>query len=558
MRSPRSTLTRSGDRATSPAPTTRGLPPVTRSALGLVAALVVAALLPLALATLAFGNAFRSSETDRIDSRLVAGVQAAENRAAASDAEALRRARALANDRRVQVAMLRHDSAALADAFVRMPFATVSAADTTNSVRPPAATVRHEIRVVSNGQRVGVVRADVMLGRLVAKSALDSGLEEAVVVRGRAVTGDLAGLPAAGAAGVANWATHGRVAYRSLHGPLLEGRSVVAAVPRRSIDAAVRSKQWRIAAAGVLTVATVGLAALLLLLRRRGVSRSVYGTRSPMAVLGDVVAAADDPRGLLPVLLETAVSAVDAAGGYAVWDGDRIAETGVEPPASRPMTLELDPDTTEGDRRIVLFPRRVAFSPEEREVATSLVVEGRIALENARLHNIVRRQAVTDELTDLANRRRFMEVLQQEVARARRFDLALGLVLFDLDHFKQINDRFGHQAGDEVLRRVADVVRERVRETDLPARVGGEEFAVVLSGTDVKGAAALAENLRRDLSTLVHVRGGRHWRVTASFGVADLGPESGLEELIAGADRALYRAKAEGRDRVSLEPLAPR
>src|SRR3954470_10510219 len=183
MRSPRSTLTRSGDRATSPAPTTRRHPPVTRSALGLVAALVAAALLPLALATLAFGNAFRSSETDRIDSRLVAAVQAAESRAAATDAEGLRRARALANERRVQVAMLRHDSAALADAAIRMPFATISAAGTTKASRPPAATVRHEITVVSNGQRVGVVRADVLLGRLVARAARDSGLEEAVVVR---------------------------------------------------------------------------------------------------------------------------------------------------------------------------------------------------------------------------------------------------------------------------------------------------------------------------------------------------------------------------------------
>jgi diguanylate cyclase (GGDEF)-like protein len=531
---------------------------VTRSGLGLVAALAVAALLPLALATLAFGSAFRSSETDRIDSRLTAAVQAAGDRAAATDAEALSRARALANERRVQVAMLRHDTAALAAEVIRIPFATISAAGTANAVRPPPGTVRHEITVVSNGERVGVVRADVALGRLVARAARDSGVEGAVAVTGRAVTGDLSGLPAAGAAGVASWATRGQTVYRSLHGPLLDGRSVVAAVPRRSIDSAVRDRQWRIAAAGILTVVAVGLAALLLLLRRRGVSGSAYRTRSPMALLGDVVAAADDPRGLLPVLLETAVGAVDAAGGYAVWDGDRIAEAGVEPPTSRPLTLELDPDAPAGERQIVLFPRRGAFSPEEREIATSLVVEGRIALENARLHNIVRRQAVTDELTDLANRRRFMEVLQQEDARARRFDLALGLILFDLDHFKQINDRFGHQAGDEVLRRVADVVRERVRETDLPARVGGEEFAVILSGTDSSGAAALAENLRGDLSTLVHVRGGRHWRVTASFGVADLGPESGLEELIAGADRALYHAKAEGRDRVSLEPLAPR
>jgi diguanylate cyclase (GGDEF)-like protein len=277
-----------------------------------------------------------------------------------------------------------------------------------------------------------------------------------------------------------------------------------------------------------------------------------------LAVLGEVVAAAHDPRALLPVLLETAVAAVDAAGGFAVWDGERMAEAGFEPAAARPLSLELDPETAPGQRQIVLFPRPGSVSAEEREVAASLVAEGRIALDNARQHNIVRRQAVTDELTDLANRRRFMDVLRQEVARARRFDLPLALVLFDLDHFKQINDRYGHQAGDEVLREAADVIRGRVRETDLPGRVGGEEFAVILTGTDLHGAAALAENLRADLPALVHVGGSTDWRVTASFGVAELGPSDGTEELIAAADRALYRAKAEGRDRVSAEPLAPR
>jgi diguanylate cyclase (GGDEF)-like protein len=156
---------------------------------------------------------------------------------------------------------------------------------------------------------------------------------------------------------------------------------------------------------------------------------------------------------------------------------------------------------------------------------------------------------VTDELTDLANRRRFMEVLQQEVARAARFDQPLALVLFDLDYFKQINDQYGHQMGDEVLRATAAVIRGRVRETDLPARVGGEEFGVILSGTDVQGAAALAENLRIDLTQLVDVLGPDS-PVTASFGVAEIGRGGSAEFLIGSADRALYRAKALGRNRV--------
>jgi diguanylate cyclase (GGDEF)-like protein len=156
---------------------------------------------------------------------------------------------------------------------------------------------------------------------------------------------------------------------------------------------------------------------------------------------------------------------------------------------------------------------------------------------------------VTDELTDLANRRRFMEDLEHEVARAARFGTPLALVLFDLDHFKQINDRYGHQVGDDVLRSTAAAMRNRVRETDLPARVGGEEFAIILAGTDIEGAVTMAEEFRLDLSQQVQVEGA-DWTVTASFGVAALHDNETAGALIGAADGALYRAKAEGRNRV--------
>jgi diguanylate cyclase (GGDEF)-like protein len=564
MSSSRSAVTLSGDRAATPSPPPsrfrrsgrrrRPLGP----GLGLVAGLVGAALLPLALATLAFGQAFRSSETARVDGRLAAALQLAADRASAAEADAIARARLLASSRRIQVAMLRHDDAALAAAGHR----TATLAVIAGREAPPPVTRRtvlhHEISVVSGGSSVGFVRAEVFLVPLVAGVERDSGTATSLVVGGSAVSGTLAGLTLPAAAGTATWVKLHGATYRAARGELVSGRGVVAAVSRNSIDTAVRHRQLRIAAAGVLTVVAVALVALLLVLRRRGGVGSARSGRSPMAVLGEVVAAADDPRARRPGLLETAVAAVDAAGGFAVWDGERMAEAGFEPAAARPLSLELDPETAPGQRQIVLFPRRGSFSAEEREVAASLVAEGRIALDNARLHNIVRRQAVTDELTDLANRRRFVDGLRQEVARARRFELPLALVLFDLDHFKQINDRYGHQAGDEVLREAADVIRGRVRETDLPGRVGGEEFAVILMGTDLDGAAALAENLRADLPALVNVGGSGDWRVTASFGVAELGPSDGTEELIAAADRALYRAKAEGRDRVSAGPLAPR
>jgi diguanylate cyclase (GGDEF)-like protein len=208
------------------------------------------------------------------------------------------------------------------------------------------------------------------------------------------------------------------------------------------------------------------------------------------------------------------------------------------------------------DRRLVLYSPRRGFTAADRELARSLAGHGRIALDNARLHSVVRRQAVTDELTDLANRRRFMEALRQEVARSARLETPLALVLFDLDHFKQINDRSGHQKGDDVLRAAADVIRERVRETDLAARIGGEEFAVILPGTGLAGAVALAEHLRRDLSRGVVVPGVDQ-TLTASFGVAEHRPGELAETLIGIADRALYRAKAEGRDRVNAADVGP-
>jgi diguanylate cyclase (GGDEF)-like protein len=332
-----------------------------------------------------------------------------------------------------------------------------------------------------------------------------------------------------------------------LRTPLGSGLFLVAAVPDSRIAASVHHRQLLVFAAGALTVLALALAGLLL--HQRGILRGRRRHRSSVALVGDVAAAAHDPRALLPVLLETAVVALDAPGGRVDWDGEVIASIGTETPG-RPLVLSLD---EAGSRRqIVLHPPRGGFSTSDLEVAGSLVGQGRIAIENARLHTVVRRQAVTDELTDLANRRRFMEVLQQEVARALRFETPLALVLFDLDHFKQINDRFGHQAGDDVLRRAARVIRDRVRETDLPARIGGEEFGVILTGTGGAGALAVAEQLRHDLSQ--YVDGPREdWTATASFGVAVLHDGDTAELLIGAADRALYRAKADGRNVVRGE-----
>ena len=138
-----------------------------------------------------------------------------------------------------------------------------------------------------------------------------------------------------------------------------------------------------------------------------------------------------------------------------------------------------------------------AFTREEEDLLEYLAGQAVVSIENASLHEAVERQAVTDELTGLANVRAFMSVLDREIERRRRFDHPLGLVMIDLDDFKRVNDTYGHQQGDEVLAHVAWVLRDASRDLDTVARYGGEELAVVLPQTDASGAAQLAERMRR-------------------------------------------------------------
>jgi diguanylate cyclase (GGDEF)-like protein len=177
-----------------------------------------------------------------------------------------------------------------------------------------------------------------------------------------------------------------------------------------------------------------------------------------------------------------------------------------------------------------------------------------VSVENVGLHETVERQAVTDELTGLSNRRRFQETMAAEVERSKRFGQELGLVLLDIDDFKAVNDTYGHQQGDLVLREVARILRASSREIDEPARYGGEELAVVLPGTDLEGARQLAERVREGVEglrlSIIGDEGAEPLRVTASFGAASL-PASAedVRGLIAAADEALYQAKRAGKNR---------
>ncbi len=152
----------------------------------------------------------------------------------------------------------------------------------------------------------------------------------------------------------------------------------------------------------------------------------------------------------------------------------------------------------------------------------------------------------TDALTGLLNRRGLFRAFDVEAERARRYGHAMGLILFDLDHFKQINDRFGHACGDRVLRRVAEEIRRTLRPTDILGRWGGEEFLLLLPEVELGSAVDVAERLRYLISGLASEAGP----LTASFGVAAFSQTDNLGTLVRRADQALYEAKAAGRNRV--------
>lgn len=165
----------------------------------------------------------------------------------------------------------------------------------------------------------------------------------------------------------------------------------------------------------------------------------------------------------------------------------------------------------------------------------------------------IRELAHVDELTGVANRRRLMDVLTSEINRCRRSRSPLSIALLDIDHFKRINDRFGHPAGDAILRRVACSVDERKQDIDCFGRYGGEEFMMILPQTDLKGARTKAERICQSLRETSCDSLQKGLQITASVGVAQYRDSELAEDVIQRADEALYQAKTTGRDRVTDE-----
>ena len=172
----------------------------------------------------------------------------------------------------------------------------------------------------------------------------------------------------------------------------------------------------------------------------------------------------------------------------------------------------------------------------------------------ARYHEEIYQLATHDALTELYNRRHFIEMADKEIARAIRHARPLSLCIIDVDLFKPVNDRYGHISGDEVLRQIALLLRRHVRSDDIAARIGGEEFALLLPECDAEAARVFAERLREAVAAAPFAPGGEPQRITVSIGIAELAAERDTRPaLMAAADTALYRAKSEGRNRVCVE-----
>ena len=301
--------------------------------------------------------------------------------------------------------------------------------------------------------------------------------------------------------------------------------------------------------------------------------------------IGEAFASGLDREALLEIVIETAVSACDAEVGRAVIHdgpgGPRTLSAGGSRGDLDGVLREADEMAYSSsgaamagdaerqamgyamvdgrDHRRVLCTMAVArtgrpFSAEEREVLRYLIGQTTISIENIGLHERVAEQAVTDELTGIANYRHFSDWITREIARVGRFGGELSLILMDLDDFKEINDTYGHQQGDRVLAEVGRVLRLESRGVDEAARYGGEEFVLALPETGPESALEVAERVRRRIERLSvpSETGGDPLRITVSLGVASLPVDADdAHSLLAAADSALYQAKADGKNQVA-------
>jgi diguanylate cyclase (GGDEF)-like protein/PAS domain S-box-containing protein len=213
-----------------------------------------------------------------------------------------------------------------------------------------------------------------------------------------------------------------------------------------------------------------------------------------------------------------------------------------------PTPFETRLRTADGDERVIAW--RTAVIKDKRRPLV-ILIGADITLVRKREEEL-QTQAQMDALTEVANRRHFLDMGNRALAQARRHRYPLTVLMLDIDHFKQVNDTYGHQVGDRVLRTFAQLCRQSLREEDLLGRIGGEEFAIILPHADIEAACANARRIReRFASTIIRLADAVQFSCSVSIGISDLNPPHlSLDELLQQADLALYQAKHEGRNRV--------
>jgi diguanylate cyclase (GGDEF)-like protein len=557
-------------------------------------------LLPAGAAVWGFTSASAESAARRVDARLQSELRVAlaryQERADAGQADAAR----LAASRPFQVALLRRDATAVS-VFLRGHPNLAVRSGTFQVGKVPKLASRREADVITSGGLAGVVVASVRLDSPKFVGALRVR-DRVVVLDGRriaasspALTGTI-GIPAAEIQTISINGSR----YRTLAAPALAGVPAVriaVLAPQSQIDAARAAERNRLLLGLLAVVALVAAVAFIegrsivrtlraLADAARAIAEGRLRQRVPvagndeLATLGRAfndmadqlqarhaeldaerarlrvaisrfgeALATNDIEQLLRVVVETAVEATGAVGAT-IHSGGLAASAGNRNARGEHLVHEL----TAGGERFGTLTVIGTFDAEERMTAASLASHAAVALENARLHAIVERQALVDGLTGIANRRGCEDALAHEIARANRMGTPFTLVVADLDDFKMINDVYGHDAGDDVLREFASVFRVTLRESDLAGRWGGEEFVILLPGTDAEGGFQLAERVRAFLRERSFLgRDGAVFGVTASFGIAQLQPGESERQLFAAADRALYQAKRRGKDRVELD-----
>ena len=240
------------------------------------------------------------------------------------------------------------------------------------------------------------------------------------------------------------------------------------------------------------------------------------------------------------------------------------ADNGASPLAARGYSLTYD--LAANGRNLgeihFHFDDEADLKMRRQEDLVEMIITISNALGAAATHNKAVKMAAHDPLTGLYNRRIFTEILKREFAKSQRHNYPLSLMALDLDHFKKVNDTYGHQVGDEVLKTVANTISSVSRNTDFPARLGGEEFAVILTHTSQAQAMVLAKRLRKNLAAINFEVGGSIFKQTISQGISGLEHfmVKSPEDMLYWADQSLYLAKNEGRDTIRLAsdlPLTP-